>query len=137
MFHSVRENWYSAAKNNMADVKELIPEFFYLPEFLKNSNNFDLGTPYFTLYVLKKLYVNIQDTSLFCKMISILFKCLKYMIFFQFNTMEKYLHFLAFFLVFLIGVKQSGVALHDVVLPPWAKDDPREFIRAHREVGQI
>lgn len=64
MFHSVRENWYSAAKNNMADVKELIPEFFYLPEFLKNSNNFDLGTPYFTLYVLKKLYV-IQDTSLF------------------------------------------------------------------------
>lgn len=64
MFHSVRENWYSAAKNNMADVKELIPEFFYLPEFLKNSNNFDLGTPYFTFYVLKKLYV-IQDTSLF------------------------------------------------------------------------
>lgn len=48
MFHSVRENWYSAAKNNMADVKELIPEFFYLPEFLKNSNNFDLGTPYLT-----------------------------------------------------------------------------------------
>ena len=27
----------------MADVKELIPEFFYLPEFLVNSNNFDLG----------------------------------------------------------------------------------------------
>lgn len=41
------------------------------------------------------------------------------------------------YLVFLIhvGVKQSGVALHDVVLPPWAKDDPREFIRAHREVS--
>ena len=43
MFHSVKENWLSAAKNNMADVKELIPEFFYLPEFLANSNNFDLG----------------------------------------------------------------------------------------------
>jgi len=28
----------------MADVKELVPEFFYLPEFLVNSNNFDLGT---------------------------------------------------------------------------------------------
>ena len=27
----------------MTDVKELIPEFFYLPEFLKNSNHFDLG----------------------------------------------------------------------------------------------
>ena len=43
MFHSVKENWLSASKNNMADVKELIPEFFYLPEFLTNANNFDLG----------------------------------------------------------------------------------------------
>ncbi len=56
----------------MADVKELIPEFFYLPDFLMNSNEFDLGR------------------------------------------------------------KQSGVALNDVVLPPWAKNDPREFVRAHR-----
>jgi hypothetical protein len=24
-------------------VKELIPEFFYLPEFLRNENAFDLG----------------------------------------------------------------------------------------------
>jgi len=43
MFHSVKDAWLSAAKHNMADVKELIPEFFYLPEFLMNSNNFDLG----------------------------------------------------------------------------------------------
>ena len=33
------------------------------------------------------------------------------------------------------GVKQSGVALGDVILPPWAKGDPREFVRAHREVS--
>jgi hypothetical protein len=33
-----------------------------------------------------------------------------------------------------IGCKQSGVQLNDAVLPPWAKGDPREFIRAHREV---
>ena len=38
MFHSIRDTWLSAAKNNMADVKELIPEFFYLPEFLQNEN---------------------------------------------------------------------------------------------------
>ena len=44
MFHSVGDAYMSASKNNMADVKELIPEFFYLPEFLQNSNNFDLGT---------------------------------------------------------------------------------------------
>ncbi|KAK9506438.1 hypothetical protein O3M35_008379 [Rhynocoris fuscipes] len=73
MFHSIREAWLSASKHNMADVKELIPEFFYLPEFLTNANNFDLGC------------------------------------------------------------KQNGVQLGDVVLPPWAKNDPREFIRVHRE----
>ena len=43
MFHSIKDAWLSAAKHNMADVKELIPEFFYLPEFLLNDNNFDLG----------------------------------------------------------------------------------------------
>jgi len=29
--------------HDMGDVKELIPEFFYLPEFLRNSENFDFG----------------------------------------------------------------------------------------------
>ncbi|XP_063865461.1 WD repeat and FYVE domain-containing protein 3-like isoform X1 [Scylla paramamosain] len=72
MFHSMKEAWHSASRNNMADVKELIPEFFYLPEFLVNSNKFDLGC------------------------------------------------------------KQSGKQLDDVVLPPWAKGDAREFIRLHR-----
>lgn len=72
LFHSIREAWWSAAQLNMADVKELIPEFYYLPDFLVNANRFDLGC------------------------------------------------------------KQSGVALDDVVLPPWAKNDPREFIRLHR-----
>ncbi|XP_051170147.1 WD repeat and FYVE domain-containing protein 3 [Leptopilina boulardi] len=72
MFNSVKDSWLSASKHNMADVKELIPEFFYLPEFLINSNHFDLGS------------------------------------------------------------KQSGVQLGDIVLPPWAKQDPREFIRCHR-----
>ncbi|CAF0761899.1 unnamed protein product, partial [Didymodactylos carnosus] len=43
MFHSIRDTWLSASKNNMADVKELIPEFFYLPDFLLNINKFDLG----------------------------------------------------------------------------------------------
>ncbi|CAF4114612.1 unnamed protein product, partial [Adineta steineri] len=43
MFHSIKDSWLSASKNNMADVKELIPEFFYLPDFLLNTNKFDLG----------------------------------------------------------------------------------------------
>ncbi|TRY83639.1 hypothetical protein DNTS_003868 [Danionella cerebrum] len=65
--------WESASKDNMSDVRELIPEFFYLPDFLVNSNQFDFG-------------------------------CM-----------------------------QDGTPLDDVVLPPWAKGDPQEFIRLHRE----
>jgi hypothetical protein len=43
IFHSVRQTWQSASDGNTAEVMELIPEFYYLPEFLENSNKFDLG----------------------------------------------------------------------------------------------
>ncbi|KAK3582874.1 hypothetical protein CHS0354_012486 [Potamilus streckersoni] len=41
-FHSIPATWKSIY-DNPNDVKELIPEFFYLPDFLDNMNNFDLG----------------------------------------------------------------------------------------------
>nr|XP_055025553.1 WD repeat- and FYVE domain-containing protein 4 isoform X2 [Misgurnus anguillicaudatus] len=72
-FYCIQKEWESASKDNMSDVRELIPEFFYLPDFLVNSNNLDFG-------------------------------CM-----------------------------EDGTALGDVVLPPWAKGDPQEFIRMHRE----
>jgi hypothetical protein len=53
MFHGVRDAWLSASETNMADVKELIPEFFYLPEFLLNENRFDLGR--FELFAVKDI----------------------------------------------------------------------------------
>lgn len=31
---------------------------------------------------------------------------------------------------------EDGTALGDVQLPPWAKGDPQEFIRIHREVSE-
>ncbi|XP_043717443.1 protein SPIRRIG-like isoform X1 [Telopea speciosissima] len=44
LFNNVRDTWSSAAGNgNTSDVKELIPEFFYMPEFLENRFNLDLG----------------------------------------------------------------------------------------------
>uniref|UniRef100_A0ACD6A7M7 Uncharacterized protein n=1 Tax=Avena sativa TaxID=4498 RepID=A0ACD6A7M7_AVESA len=44
LFNSVRDTWASAAgKSNTSDVKELIPEFYYLPEFLENQFKLDLG----------------------------------------------------------------------------------------------
>ena len=33
------------------------------------------------------------------------------------------------------GVKQNLERLDDIVMPPWAKGDPHEFIRLHREVS--
>ncbi|XP_006897794.1 PREDICTED: WD repeat- and FYVE domain-containing protein 4-like [Elephantulus edwardii] len=43
MFHSVKNAWESASKENMSDVRELTPEFFYLPEFLTNWNAVEFG----------------------------------------------------------------------------------------------
>ena len=44
LFYSVEKAWTSASRENMADVRELIPEFYYLPEFLLNSNKYEFGT---------------------------------------------------------------------------------------------
>lgn len=43
LFHDVGRSWKSASSENLQDVRELIPEFFYLPDFLKNTNDFDFG----------------------------------------------------------------------------------------------
>jgi len=44
LFTNLATAWTSASsQGGLSDVKELIPEFFTLPSFLKNSNRFDLG----------------------------------------------------------------------------------------------
>ncbi|OWB82427.1 hypothetical protein B5S33_g1053 [[Candida] boidinii] len=43
LFYSIPKAWKSSSEENTSDVRELIPEFFYLPDFLVNSNNFDFG----------------------------------------------------------------------------------------------
>ena len=42
-FGSIGKAWMSASELSRGDVRELIPEFFYLPEFLLNINRFDFG----------------------------------------------------------------------------------------------
>ncbi|KAL8413495.1 hypothetical protein RB594_004941 [Gaeumannomyces avenae] len=73
LFYSVAGAWKSASQDNGSDVRELIPEFFCLPEFLSNINGYDFGT------------------------------------------------------------RQDGGKVDGVVLPPWAKGDPKVFIARHRE----
>ncbi|KAF2743345.1 beach-domain-containing protein [Sporormia fimetaria CBS 119925] len=43
MFYSIANAWESASRINMADVRELTPEFFYLPDFLTNVNSYNFG----------------------------------------------------------------------------------------------
>lgn len=45
LFYSIGKAWESASspKGGLSDVRELIPEFFYLPEFLVNTNKYDFG----------------------------------------------------------------------------------------------
>ncbi|KFM67637.1 Lysosomal-trafficking regulator, partial [Stegodyphus mimosarum] len=72
-FHSIESSWQLVTKDTTSDVKEIIPEFFFLPEFLCNQNGFDFG------------------------------------------------------------VRQSGIRVNDVLLPPWCKQNPRLFILIHRQ----
>ncbi|KIW04511.1 hypothetical protein, variant [Verruconis gallopava] len=44
MFGSIRGAWEGASGINAQDVRELTPEFFYLPEFLVNHNKYSFGT---------------------------------------------------------------------------------------------
>jgi hypothetical protein len=43
MFYSIKGAWESASQFNLTDVRELTPEFFYLPEFLTNANGYNFG----------------------------------------------------------------------------------------------
>ncbi|KAK3927653.1 Lysosomal-trafficking regulator [Frankliniella fusca] len=42
-FHSMHTTWRLTSSDSTTDVKEMIPEFFFLPEFLVNHEGFDFG----------------------------------------------------------------------------------------------
>lgn len=73
LFNSIERTWCSASSENTTDVRELIPEFYYLPDFLKNINKYRFGA------------------------------------------------------------LQTGEEVNDVILPPWAKGDPKLFVEKNRE----
>ena len=74
LFYSIEKAWTSASRTNMTDVRELVPEFFYLPEMFVNGNGYDFGMR-----------------------------------------------------------QGEGGTIDNVVLPPWAKGDPKIFVAKHRE----
>ena len=74
LFYSIEKTWASASRENMTDVRELTPEFYYLPDFLVNTNGYNFGSR-----------------------------------------------------------QGNGGTIDTVVLPPWAKGDPKIFVAKHRE----
>eukprot|EP00794_Sanderia_malayensis_P020579 gene20579-22605_t len=73
-FHSVQTTWHLSSFASSSDVKELIPEFFFLPEFLENSEGYNFG------------------------------------------------------------VRQNGIQVNEVNLPPWTpQNDARLFVNIHRQ----
>ncbi|GCB70947.1 hypothetical protein scyTo_0001417, partial [Scyliorhinus torazame] len=40
----IKKEWESSSRENMSDVRELIPDFFYLPDFLLNHNRLEFGS---------------------------------------------------------------------------------------------
>ena len=42
-FHKLATSWLMASEVSASDVKELIPQLFYLPEMFNNAENFNLG----------------------------------------------------------------------------------------------
>ncbi|PSR76926.1 beige/BEACH domain-containing protein [Coniella lustricola] len=74
LFYSIEGAWKSSSRDTGTDVRELTPEFFYLPDFLTNLNGYDFGE------------------------------------------------------------RQGNAGKVDhVILPPWAKGDPKIFIQKNRE----
>ncbi|KAK4151448.1 hypothetical protein C8A00DRAFT_17139 [Chaetomidium leptoderma] len=43
LFFSIEGAWTSSSRDNGSDVRELTPEFFYLPDFLTNINGYNFG----------------------------------------------------------------------------------------------
>lgn len=66
LFNGIKDTWLSAAgKGNTSDVKELIPEFFYMPEFLENRFNLDLGVKQSGEQVCLGIYIGLLPYFLF------------------------------------------------------------------------
>ncbi|KAK4162447.1 beige protein 1 [Cladorrhinum sp. PSN259] len=43
LFFSIEGAWTSSSRDNGSDIRELTPEFFYLPDFLTNINGYNFG----------------------------------------------------------------------------------------------
>ena len=114
--------WWLSSSESATDVKELIPEFFYFPEFLVNNERKSLvsvGVYWAFLYIIEEFLYIIEGSCILL------------------GVPVYYWGFLYTVRCSLgcnFGVKQNGDIVDNVILPPWAKENPRLFILKHRQV---
>lgn len=113
-FHAIETTWNLSSFASAPDVKELIPEFFFLPEFLLNlEGKIAAGSVYVRWSVLQGT-LNIPAVGVFSHKV-----CAVILPGFDF------------------GVRQNGERVMDVRLPSWACNDSRLFILIHRQVNYM
>jgi len=111
LFHSLRHSWHSASsEGGLSDVKELIPEFFYLPDFLENQNHFDMGSTQRG----KRVDVRCISSP-------------------RVSPWDSHCAFRSLRHLFQLTRCMCCVFEQDVELPPWANNDARTFVRLHRQ----
>lgn len=108
-FRNLETTWWLSSSESATDVKELIPEFFYLPEFLSNSESMTT-TSTLLFFVLMCSFPGVHKQQ--CSSDDVSSICAG----------------------FDFGECQTGERVDHVILPPWARDSPRLFVLKHRQV---
>jgi len=109
-FHSIAAAWDGVMRND-ADIKELIPEFFYNAEFLKNLNGINLGTK----GDQHRRYVVVGGRTCVSCHVAVATG-------------------VSLVLTLWVSVCQSfRETIGDVALPPWARGSAERFVRINRE----
>lgn len=107
-----------------ADVKELTPEFYYLPDFLENGNAYHLGTRQVG-WVKYLMGWRRRDPRARCAVL--ILGCI------QVAAVQSEAFSRLQPVYCLRPFLQDGVRLGDVRLPAWAGTSPHTFIHAMRE----
>ena len=118
-FHSMATTWRLSSFESSTDVKELIPEFFFLPEFLENAEgNVSSSIRSICGSGSGRGYCWVCDSGRG----GLKRSCIE-----QIRSLSG----------FDFGVRQNGKRVMDVRLPPWAKGNRRLFILIHRQVSAV
>ena len=120
LFHSLVESWKSATES-MCDVKELVPEMFYLPEVFINLNQLPLGSRQKPEKPPEITTPRASASSLASLALSPVANSMKarHDDFGDESTSSNFMD-------------EQHLVVNDVALPPWATGDAYEFVRLHR-----